>query len=392
VAPRFPVLCFFIAGCYQSHGLFGGPCTRTEDCPESPVGCAQAWCGDGVCELIPIPDSCAADETCDFVRGCVGPDAGRDAPGLDAPPPDAGPRPDVVVLDVPVPFDVTFDTPPFDVPFDGPIGRPDVPRLDAPRFDAPFDSPRVDAPIDAPRFDVPVDSPRFDVPIDAPLFGDVPAPTSLARQCRPDSVMTMLDHPLFSEVETTLELWVRARGPGMIARKGEGARRHYDLSLATSSTGELVLRAAWGTEAADRVVEVPFASHVGRWTHVALVHRLDATGVVTLELYVDARQVASAPIPGTISDAFNTQAFLFCTFDGDLDEIRFWGGALDAALLDARRFGSIAADTPGLQAYWPLDVRGQVIFDRTLHGADGVAGTVSTPDPADPASILDGPF
>jgi hypothetical protein len=204
--------------------------------------------------------------------------------------------------------------------------------------------------------------------------------------------MTMLDHPLFSSVDTTLELWVRVRGPGMIARKGEGLRRHYDLSIVARADGGLSLRGAWGTEAAERIIEVPFDANVGRWAHVALVHRTDATGIVTLELYVNATLVGIGTIPGVLSDAFNMQSFLFCSFDGDIDEIRFWGGALDAGLLEARRFGQVASDSPGLFAYWPLDTRGQVIFDRTLHGADGVAGTVSAPDPRDPASITDGAF
>jgi hypothetical protein len=311
-----------------------------------------------------------------------GPGARTDAPAFDA----AGP--DAAGLDAPAADAALFDARGLDArpadasPIDAP--RPDAPPIDAPRPDAP----PIDAPVLRP------DAPSVDAPLDAPplVATDAPRPTSLARECRPDSVMTMLDHPLFASFDSTLELWVRIRGPGMIARKGEGDRRHYELVVETGADGSLVLRAGWGTESAERILEVPADGLVGRWTHLALVHRTGPSGDVTLELYVNAVPVADGPIPGLLSDAFNSQAFLFCSFDGDVDEIRFWGGALAASLIEARRFGSVPPDSPGLLAYWPLDTRSQVIFDRALSGADGVAGSVSTAEPSDPRAIADGAF
>jgi hypothetical protein len=360
VSLRSALLILLLGGCYRASAPADGVAARD--------GAADEPRGDGL--LVDAPRADAA---------------------LDAP----SPLGDASGFDAPSPFGdaSAFDADPRDAP------RADAPLRDAPPADAsPFDVPRPDAPpIDAPPVDAPVsrpDAPPFDAPLDTPpvVPTDAPRPTSLARECRGDSVMTMLDHPLFASFDSTLELWVRVRGPGVIARKGEGDRRHYELVVATSAEGRLVLRAGWGTERAERILEVPAEGLVGRWSHLALVHRTAPSGAVTLELYVNAVLAAEGAIPGLLSDAFNSQAFLFCTFDGDVDEIRFWGGALAASLIEARRFGSVPPDSPGLLAYWPLDTRGQVIFDRALSGADGVAGSVSTAEPSDPRAIADGAF
>ena len=100
----------------------------------------------------------------------------------------------------------------------------------------------------------------------------------------------------------------------------------------------------------------------------------------------------TATLPGPVFEGFNNVPFLFCSFDGDLDEIRLWGAALVGPQIASRRFGTVSASTAGLIAYWPLEGTGQIIFDRTLIGSDGVAGDFSTPDPRDPVAITDGAF
>lgn len=429
-----------LAGCYQAHLLEGAPCVSDDECGVSAVACADARCVLSRCTLVPVPDGCPPGLTCDVVRGCVG--------GIDAPSADTfldGGSPGDASRDADAPFDAPFDAPPrTDVPFDTSspdggfdagfdagsdarlpdVGPVDVGPVDA-SFDAPRDAPRFDTgrdvgPVDGAVFDVPRDTsfdigrdaPGLDVGRDAPLFDagrdagrdagfdagrdagfDAGRPpTSMARRCSTSTVITVPDRPVLSSEVMTLELWALVRGPGVIARKGDvGNRRHLEI-LVEGTGASTVLRTGWGTGALSQSVAVPFADHLGVYTHIAIMTRPSPDGRYDLELWVNAERVGAATLPAPVFLAFNNTPLLLCSFDGDLDEVRFWGATLEADVLDARRFGIISPSTGGLLAYWPIEGTGQIIFDRTLRGTDGVAGDFSTPDPRDPPGFLGGAF
>jgi hypothetical protein len=178
----------------------------------------------------------------------------------------------------------------------------------------------------------------------------------------------------------------------MIARKGEeGGRRMFDITVTGTGAASLI-RVFWSSGSASSFIEFPFGDRLGVYTHIAVVHRPTSVGGTEMELWLDARVVGTATLPGPVFEGFNNVPFLFCSFDGDLDEIRLWGAALVGPQIASRRFGTVSASTAGLIAYWPLEGTGQIIFDRTLIGSDGVAGDFSTPDPRDPVAITDGAF
>lgn len=409
-----PVL--FLLGCYQAHLLEGALCVTDDDCGISAVLCADARCVAERCTFVPTPDGCAPGLTCDPIRGCIG---GIDAPSADAslevgldggPDADAPPSTDVPFdtiwpdggrdtgLDAPLrdaPLDVRFDVG-FDAGRD--VGPLDVGPLEVGPLDAGFDAARdagFDAGRDAGPFDVNVLDVGRDGGLETGRDGGLDAgrpPTSMARRCSTSTVITVPDRPVLSTEVMTLELWALVRGPGVIARKGDvGNRRHLEI-VVEGRGAATVLRTGWGTGTLSQSVSVPFAEHLGVYTHIAISVRPSADGRHELDLWVNAVRVGAAILPAPVFLAFNNTPLLLCSFDGDLDEVRFWGAALEAEVLDARRFGPVSPSTGGLLAYWPIEGTGQIIFDRTLRGSDGVAGDFSTPDPRDPAGIPGGAF
>jgi hypothetical protein len=426
-----------VSGCYQAHLLEGAPCVTDDECGVSAVDCADARCVFERCTFVPTPEGCPPGLTCDPIRGCVG--------GIDAPSPDTfgdtGIRPDAG------PADASFDVLRSDVPFDTSV--PDVGFIDTPLgpevgpidggLDAPRDAPPFDTGRDVGPLDVgPVDGGRFDAGRDASLLDtgrDTPPgfdagrdagrdagfdagrdagsdagrdagsdagrdagsdagrpPTSMARRCTTSTVITIPDRPVLSTEVMTLELWALVRGPGVIARKGDvGNRRHLDIVVEGTGTSA-VLRTSWGTGLLTQSVAAPFGDHIGVYTHIAIMIRPIPDGRQDLELWIDAVRIGAVTLPAPVFLAFNNTPLQLCSFDGDLDEVRFWGSPLEADVLEARRFGTISTTTGGLLAYWPIDGTGQIIFDRTLRGTDGVAGDFSTPDPRDPLGIPGGAF
>jgi len=417
------------SGCYQAHLLEGAPCVTDDECGVSSVECADARCVLERCTFVPIPDGCSPGMVCDPIRGCVG-----DLDGSSTDTSVDGARPDVHAVDASGeagPFDAgSFDAGSFDAgSFDA--GSFDTGSLDAGTFDSgllpdggldagrdaplPFDAGRdaggldvgsVDAgPVDGPAFDTPRDAPPFDTGRDAGRDAPLPfdagrdagfdagrPPTSMARRCTTSTVITLPDRPVLSTEIMTLELWALVRGPGVIARKGDvGNRRHLDLVVEGTGASS-TLRTSWGTGTLFESVSAPFGDHVGVYTHIAIMVRLGPDGRYDLELWINAERVGAVTLPGPVFLAFNNTPLLLCSFDGDLDEVRMWGSPLEADVLEARRFGTISTTTGGLLAYWPIEGGGQIIFDRTLRGTDGVAGDFSTPDPRDPLAILGGAF
>lgn len=306
--------------------------------------------------------------------------------------------------------------PPFDahVPIDVDAGPIDAGPIDAGLFDAgPRDAgPRDAGPIDAGLRDAgprdsgqPVDAGPRDAgpPLDAgPRDAgprDAGAPDagrrSVALRFAPDQYLLIPDRPgLRVGADTTTELWMRARGTGLVMRKGQdGGQRHLVLELATAADGSVEVVVGWTTVRNERrELRAPYDG-LDRWTHVAFT--LQRTGgVLRGLLYVDFTVVASADLPDDIGDAFNTEALLVGRFDGDLDEIRIWNTVRSATALRNAAFTRQPTGTTGLAAYWPLEEApaGQIALDRALRGNDAILGQLTTADPRDPTWIYDGPI
>ncbi len=184
-----------------------------------------------------------------------------------------------------------------------------------------------------------------------------------------------VDASLVLASEFTLEAWIYPTGAGggalgdgtIVCREGE-----YLLSWYSDGT----IRYAMGN---DGWVWRSTGYVVGQneWTHVAFAH---ADGVFTLYLngaYVDS----FAAISGTVTDYLTGLNNVWvggrqsgeATFQGELDEVRVWNVARDAAEIASsydRTFTLAEAQAiAGLQGYWTFD--DQNASDLTLNANNG---------------------
>lgn len=185
----------------------------------------------------------------------------------------------------------------------------------------------------------------------------------------------------------TLELWVRARGDGVLSIKGPLDDRRFHLYVALQ--GESIV-AGWSSEDAESLVRAPFPR--GTWTHVAVVQENLSTGEGSVTLYLDGARVADALGPSVRLGAINDRPWIVGEVDADVDELRLWSLARDAASIRGGMRQRVPPMTPSLVVYLPLEERGQIALDRTLQGHDAVLGSLTTEDEADPDWIEDGAF
>ena len=267
--------------------------------------------------------------------------------------------------------------------------RPDSAFVDARRIDA---EPPPPPPPPPPRDSgpVPVDA----RPTDAPPADADPPPVDAGTPSRAlafesgDRVLIAPSVALDLTTSHTYELWVRPRGDGLVLHKGDvraGERYQYLMEI---RGGNVV--AGWATEEGEAQVAGPIT--MGVWTHVSVVIEADP-GVAFLTLYIDGVSVARRRYRNTLFDALNDQPLLMgAGFVGDIDEVRIFTYARRAWEIPSTMWSRLSPVPPGMEAYWPLEERGQIIIDRTLRGNEGVLGNRTFPDAADPRWIFDGPI
>ena len=349
--------CFFcfatLSGCYESHSAPGG---------------GRLDGGDGDSSFVPVDAP--------FVpRPEAGPfDSGRlDAGRFDGGRFDGG-RPRDAGFDAGRPRDAGFDAGrPRDAGFDG--GRPRDAGFDGGRpRDAGFDAGR-------PRDAGPRDAGRIDA-----------GRRSVALRFERGEVLVVADDPRLDMTgDHTLEMWIRARpsgGPnGSIAIKGSRATDRFMYGIGIE--GDMLV-AGFGRAGLARVTWAPLER--GRWVHVALV--VDVLDAMTVEvrLLVDGFLAGNTFYPNDLFESVNDAPLVFGGggYEGDIDEVRLWRSARPASAIRANMFTRVSGGLPGLEAYWPLEERGQLALDHALNGHDAVLGTLTTPDAADPLWIADG--
>ncbi|WP_420417843.1 tandem-95 repeat protein [Pacificispira sp.] len=116
----------------------------------------------------------------------------------------------------------------------------------------------------------------------------------------------------------------------------------------------------------------------GVWQHIAT--SFDGT---TMRIFVDGNEVVSQAFtlgnPNTSNWNIGKDSQAGRNFDGQIDDVRLWSGALDSADLGGAILNS--ANTPNLLAHWTFDAApGGVVTDQTGNGHDGtlVAGAAIT--------------
>lgn len=281
------------------------------------------------------------------VDGSVGPDGGGPLPPLDG----GGP----------LPFDGGDPPPP------GRDGGP-PPPMDAGRLDS--GPPHV---------------------VDAGPPPDAGPPSRALRFSRGDLLHVAHAPTLDIARAYTLELWLRVgpSGNGSVVVKGDRSSDRYQFGVAVRGD-EIVV--GWGAVADVHELRAPIPR--GVWTHVAMIVSAADSMVARLRLMLDGAVVGTAVFPNDLSAAVNDRPLIVAGsgFEGDVDELRLWRLARRPDGVRASMHTRISGAVPGLEAYWPLEERGQLAIDWTSHGHEGVLGRLTTPDADDPVWILDGPI
>lgn len=222
-----------------------------------------------------------------------------------------------------------------------------------------------------------------------------PGPRSVALRFAPDDFVYIPDRPALSVgPDTTYEMWVRARGPGLLSRKGfDTGVQHHAVRLEHDPDGRFVISAGWTLGGGERrEVRAPFDAYLGRWAHIAIVIQRVAP-FLRVRLYVDFEIAGVADLPDDLGRAYSLEPLLLGRFDGDIDEVRLWGSVRDGETLRAHAFMRLRPGTTGLVAYWPIEeASSQFLLDRSLRGNDGILGATTTGDDSDPMWITDGPI
>lgn len=202
------------------------------------------------------------------------------------------------------------------------------------------------------------------------------APSCSDRALRIDDLPSIVRIPTFQwrGREVTVEYWVYVDSADVrnswIFSVGEG-----DSSFRLSAHGPWSDRALYfdyGSYSSDlgRIV-VDFTTHLGKWTHVALV----SNGNDFKGIYLDGELVASAAIADrmesrdgglTIGGGPTVQATR-----GRVTEFRIWNTARDQERVRANMYRRFTGPQSGLVGYWRLNGGDTVARDLSGFGNDG---------------------
>ncbi len=226
-------------------------------------------------------------------------------------------------------------------------------------------------------------------------------------------MVTVPDSPSLDLAMTaTIEAWVYLDSSVKdkryrIINKSDGQNvesdRSYELSLGTSPrTGKgenISVDFFTGTGDGWVSYDYPYSFSVDTWFHVAatydaIVGRSDlylngqwATGVAGT---ANHNQIV-APIKNSaqpLQIGTNTRAF---SHDGYIDEVRIWCTARDASEIAATWNKRISDSATNLVGYWTFDEQnGQVAYDMSPAGNDGLLGTRLEAEMTDPMWVATG--
>lgn len=226
-------------------------------------------------------------------------------------------------------------------------------------------------------------------------------PISRSIQCLSTTRVTIPDSPSIEPaVPTTIELWVRPRGPGVVAAVGDPASEaRLVIQFLGSDDRTLTVTTSVGPGGPGFVLPRSFdaaSSLVGAWHHLAFVLDRSADGAFQMALLIDGNLVSSGTDGG--GALFNYErvaahaALHLCSLDGDIDEVRIWRVARTAAEIQANMRVTLPAGDPNLAAYYTFDEAGQTVLDMSGHGASGVLGDTAAIEASDPVRIAANAF
>src|SRR5262249_5950108 len=187
----------------------------------------------------------------------------------------------------------------------------------------------------------------------------------------------------------TLEAWINTTTSlsGSQFYQGNGLL-YADVPFTANDFGASILNGkfAFGTGNPDVTIQSMTTVTTGQWVHVAAV-RTRATG--TIKVFVNGVEEASlntgntGPLsaPANIYIGANTNDHRY--FRGQIDDVRIWNVARDAASIQADMNHTLTGNEPGLVGYYRFDEgSGGIAFDRSPSGNTGWIAPWWGPAPA----------
>jgi PKD repeat protein len=176
----------------------------------------------------------------------------------------------------------------------------------------------------------------------------------------------------------TLEAWVKAENDGgTIASLGNGV-----LTLNVQP-----LTNAIGVQISGTPLQAPATNLAGIWRHVAVVYDTGTAGVCVL--YLDGVALANVPVTDPLSADHLT---LGIGLRGKIGEVRLWVEARTGSAILSAKDHRLSGHESNLLGYWPLsEGSGQILNNQANPAVDGMLGSTTAVETADPAWSTDGP-
>jgi len=137
-------------------------------------------------------------------------------------------------------------------------------------------------------------------------------------------------------------------------------------------------------------------SSLAGYHHLAVVLQKESSSSTMVTVYRNGDTLWAASIPSVLGNTNGLPWVIGQDWDsgptprdyffGQFDEVRVWNYARGQLEIQATMNQKLTGNETGLIAYWPIDEgQGQLVFDHSNNGNDGLLGSSAGVDPNDPA-------